>query len=81
MTPATFKSCCDLIALDDKPLSGPELAIAFCCTWRMIQHYKAGTREIRQNVRNHLANALRHGLLPETVTAIRERRARDGRRK
>jgi hypothetical protein len=81
MTPATFKSCCGLLAVDDKPLSDPELAIAFCCTWRLIQHCKAGTREISPNVRNHLANAMRHGLLPETAKAIRERRASDGRRK
>ena len=81
MTPATFKSCCDLIALDDKPLTDPELAVAFCCTWRMIQHCKAGTREISPSIRNHLANAMRHGLLPETVKAIRDRRARDGRRR
>ena len=54
MTPATFKSCCDLIALDGKPLTDPELAIAFCCTWRMDPALKAGSRQISPSIRNHL---------------------------
>lgn len=81
MNSSTFKSCCDLLTLDDKPLTDADLAVVLCCTWRMVQHCKNGTRQISPSIRNHLANAMRHGLLPEVAKAIRERRAKDRRKR
>jgi hypothetical protein len=82
MTPATFTSFCDSLQVDGNALSDMELAIAFgLADGRSIRHCKAGNREVSGPAQEVMAHIQLHGLLPETVTAIRERRARDGRRK
>jgi hypothetical protein len=80
MTPG-FKSSCTFLSLDGKKLVAAELAIAFGCSIRMLQYYFASDYHVPADTRRTLAYMLRHGLLPETAKAIRERRARDGRRK
>jgi len=60
-------------------LSNTAFAIALRCSWRQIKLYKAGTREIKRDVMDHLAYIVRHGLLPEVSIAIRERCDRDRR--
>ncbi len=53
-------------------LSDTEFAVALRCSWRQIRLYKAGTREIKRDVMDHLAYIVCHVLLPEVSTAIRE---------
>src|SRR4051812_14291175 len=81
MTPDAFKSATRFLTLDGKRLNDAELAIAFNRSRRVIRHYKEGTSPITRAVSDHLAYILRHGLLPEVAKAIRERQAKDKRKK
>ena len=47
----------------------------------MMQRYLYGEAEITPEIQDKLAYIELHGLLPNVARAIRERRARDGRRK
>jgi transcriptional regulator with XRE-family HTH domain len=63
-------------------LSQADMAIAIGrCSARQIGAYETGEREIDRTTARCYAYVLRHGLLPEVAKAIRERRAKDGRRK
>jgi hypothetical protein len=82
MTRGEFQTACAAMSVDDKPLVDAELAIVFGLSdSRAIRRHKSGESTVTGPMLEVLAYFTEHSLLPETAKAIRERRARDGRRK
>ena len=72
MTPAEFKELADRIGLPRK-----SLAVCLGVSYRAVERYERGDRPIRKNVQNQmkaLALLEDHGLLPDAIRWINNRR-------